>query len=152
VRSTLWLVLGCWLGSWMLFAFGVAPTAFRILPSSEIAGSLVSPLLRGLHLYGIAAGLGLSCLGMVLRRGPLLSLLPLALAGLCAFSEFSVTASISGIRPEAFGEGATPDAAARFASLHTTSRALYSAVLVGVAALTVLHSRADLRVVRPSQQ
>ena len=44
IRSSLWLVLGGWLGAWLLFAVGVAPTAFRVLPSSEIAGSLVSPL------------------------------------------------------------------------------------------------------------
>ena len=76
-----------------------------------MAGSLVSPLLRGLHLYGMAAGLGLSCLAIGLRRGRLLGLLPIALAGLCAFSEFSVTPSIAAIRPEAFGQGATPEAA-----------------------------------------
>lgn len=148
LRTTLWLVLGGWLGAWILFAVGVAPIAFRVLPSSEIAGSLVSPLLRGLHLYGIAAGLGLSALALVLRRGPLLGLVPLVLAGLCAFSEFSITAAISEVRPQAFGPGSTSEAAARFSSLHTASRGLYSAVAVGVVALTMLHSRADLRAIR----
>ena len=122
LRATLWLVLGSWLGAWLLFAVGVAPTAFRVLPSSEIAGSLVGPLLRLLHLSGIAAGLGLACLTAVLGRSRMLIVLPLVLAGLCALSEFWITASIAVIRPEAFGVGATAEAAARFSSLHTASR------------------------------
>jgi len=143
LRSCLWLVLGVWLGAWMLFAVGVAPIAFRVLPSTEVAGSLVSPLLRGLHLYGMAAGLTLAGIAAGLGRGRLLVMLPVALAGLCAVSEFWVTAAISLVRPEAFGPGATADAAARFSSLHITSRTLYFFVLVGLVALTMLHSRAD---------
>ena len=144
LHSTLWLVLGGWLGAWALFAFGVAPTAFRVLPSSEVAGSLIAPLLRELHLYGIAAGLGLCALAPALGRGSrVLVLLPIALAGLCAFSEFWVTASIGVVRPEAFGEGSMAEAAARFSTLHATSRAIYSVVGLGLIALTILHARAD---------
>ena len=145
LRSTLWLLLGGWLGAWALFAFGVAPIAFRVLPSSEVAGSLVGPLLRGMHLYGIAAGLGLCGVALGLGRGRLLVLLPLVLACLCAFSEFWVTAGIDVVRPEAFGPGATAEAAARFSTLHVTSRAIYSAVGLGLIALTVLHARADAK-------
>ena len=113
LRSTLWLVLGGWFGAWMLFAVGVAPAAFRVLPSSEIAGSLISPLLKGLHLYGIAAGLGLSCLSIALRRGLLLSLLPIMPvtvinygAGLSTmkFNNY-IVAHILGITPRAFAYG-----------------------------------------------
>ena len=144
LRATLWLILGSWLGAWLLFAVGVAPTAFRVLPSSELAGSIVGPLLRLLHLSGIAAGLGLAGLAGVLGRGRLLLALPLVLAGLCAFSEFWITASIALIRPEAFGPGATADAAARFSSLHTASRGIYSVVGVGLITLVILQVRADL--------
>lgn len=145
LRATLWLVLGSWLGAWLLFAVGVAPTAFRVLPSSELAGSLVGPLLRLLHLSGIAAGFGLAGLAAALGRGRLLLALPVALASLCAISEFWITASITTIRPEAFGPGSTADAAARFSSLHSASRTVYSTIGVGLIALVILHVRADLR-------
>ncbi len=149
LRSSLWLVLGGWLGAWVLFASAVAPTAFRVLPSTEIAGTLVSPLLQGLHLCGIAAGLGLSGIAIALGRSRPLVALPLVLAGLCGFSEFWVTASMGLVRPEAFGPNATADAAGRFSSLHVASRGLYTAVAVGLVALTMLHTRADLESVRP---
>ena len=32
-------MLGGWLGSWALFAFVIAPTAFRVLPSGDVAGA-----------------------------------------------------------------------------------------------------------------
>ena len=55
VRAALWLLLGGWLGAWCLFAFAVAPTAFRSLPA-EAAGSVVGPVIAVLHLYGGVAG------------------------------------------------------------------------------------------------
>jgi hypothetical protein len=146
--STLWLVLGSWLGAWLLFAVAVAPTAFRVLPSTEVAGALIAPLLRGLHLYGMSAGIGLAALSLALGRGRLLLVLPLLMAGVCCFSEFWVTANIGVVRPEAFGPGATAEAAARFSTLHMTSRGLYFAVAVGLVATTILHTRAGLRSTR----
>ena len=149
LRSTLWLVLGSWLGAWLLFAVGVAPTAFRVLPSTELAGALVSPLLRGLHLYGMSAGLALAALGLALGRGRLLLVLPLVMAAVCGFSEFWVTANMAVVRPEAFGPGATSEAAARFSTLHIASRFLYFTVGAGLVATTILHTRADLGPRRP---
>ena len=55
LRATEALLLGGWFGSWALFALVIAPTAFRELPSGEIAGQLVGPVLRVLHYYGIVA-------------------------------------------------------------------------------------------------
>ena len=45
LRGLLWLLLGTWIGSWLLFALVVAPTAFRVLPSTHVAGTLVAPVL-----------------------------------------------------------------------------------------------------------
>ena len=152
LRSTLWLLLGSWLGAWLLFVAGVAPTAFRVLPSTEVAGSLISPLLRGLHLYGIMAGIGIATLGLALGRRGLLLALPLAMAAVCGFSEFWVTTNIGLVRPEAFGPGATPEAAARFSTLHVASRSLYFAVAAGLVATTILQTRADLRLDAPASR
>ena len=77
LRSTLWLTLGAWIGAWLLFGAVVAPTAFRVLPSTEVAGSLVGPVLEALHLYGAAAGALLALVTVALGRGPLLIVLPL---------------------------------------------------------------------------
>jgi hypothetical protein len=74
LRAVRWLSLGGWLGSWALFALVIAPTAFRVLPSGDIAGALVSPVLRTLHLYGVLAGAVLFAIAFALReRGLLLA-------------------------------------------------------------------------------
>ena len=57
LRTALWLLLGGWIGAWLLFGGVVAPTAFRTLPSTEVAGLLIGPVLTWLHLYGAAAGI-----------------------------------------------------------------------------------------------
>ena len=62
LKAVLWLSLGGWIGALTLFAFGVAPLAFTVLPSTELAAKLVGPLLMGLNLYGIAAGIGLAAI------------------------------------------------------------------------------------------
>ena len=55
-RATLWLLLGGWVGAWLLFSLGVTTTAFRVLPSTELAGQLVGPVLSQLHYAAAAAG------------------------------------------------------------------------------------------------
>jgi hypothetical protein len=50
LRALSWLLLGCWIGAWVLFAFVVAPTAVRVLPPTQIAGQLIGPVLTTLHL------------------------------------------------------------------------------------------------------
>jgi len=143
LRTSAWLILGTWTGAWVLFALVIAPTAFRVLPSSQAAGQLVGPVLESLHLYGIAAGVALAGLALVLRRGAWLTGIPLVLAALCGASEFGVTSAIDAIRPQAFGQDANPASAAQFARLHEVSRTLYSLVGAGLLALTVLQARAD---------
>lgn len=140
LRAIRWLLLGGWLGSWALFALVIAPTAFQVLPSSEVAGALVSPVLRTLHLYGLAAGLTLFAIAFSFRERRLLKLLPLALALLCLATEFGLTTAITDIRPSMFGPETPYGAASQFSQLHLLSRMLFGTVLAGVAILTVLHS------------
>ena len=154
LRSILWLLLGGWVGAWFLFAFGVTTTAFQVLPSTELAGQVVGPLLAGLHLYGAAAGAVLAVVALGMGRGPLLVGMPMLLAALCIYSELGVSGEINAIREQAFGPAATLEATERFGVLHRRSLALFAAVGVGAIALVVAHSRRDAlmaRVETPTQ-
>jgi uncharacterized protein DUF4149 len=50
------LTLVIWLGGMLLFAFAVAPSAFAVLPTRELAGALVTSVLSKVELLGLAAG------------------------------------------------------------------------------------------------
>jgi hypothetical protein len=50
------LLLALWLGAACFFSFAVAPSAFGILPSADLAGSLVSRTLMIVNLSGIIIG------------------------------------------------------------------------------------------------
>ena len=69
-----------WFGSWALFTLAVAPLSFRVLPNAEVAGALVSTLLRTLHLYGLFAGLALFAIAFASKQSRSLQVLPLVLA------------------------------------------------------------------------
>ena len=51
------LLLILWLGAACFFSFAVAPSAFAVLPSREIAGTLVSRTLSIVNFSGLAIGL-----------------------------------------------------------------------------------------------
>ena len=143
LRSTLWLALGGWVGSWGLFALVIARLAFRVLPSPEIAGHLIGPTLDVLHWYGAAAGAALAVLAVVLRRGRVLVALPLALAAACLVSQLAVTPQMEALHDLAFGPAGNVEAAAQYRHLHGVSMAIFSAVLLGAIALVVLHVRRE---------
>jgi hypothetical protein len=143
LRAALWLLLGGWLGAWTLFAFVVAPTAFRVSPSTHVAGQVVGPVLTALHLYGGGAGLALSALAWALARRGLALWLPLAMSTLCLVSQFGVTAEIEVVRELAFGPGGSAELAARFQRLHRLSMAIYATVGAAGFVLLAIHARAD---------
>lgn len=143
LRSALWLLLGGWIGAWFLFACVVTPTAFRVLPSTELAGQLIGPILAGLHAYGAVAGVMLACLSLGLGRRRWLAATPVLLGALCLYSELGVTGEIDRVRAQAFGPDATLAASERFAVLHRRSLAIFTAVGLGAIALLVAHARRD---------
>src|ERR1700751_3071121 len=49
--------LGTWVGSIFYFSAAVAPGAFRVLPSQDLAGVLVEFTLRRLHTLGVIAAI-----------------------------------------------------------------------------------------------
>src|SRR5712692_5696176 len=56
LRYLMLLSLVVWLGGLIFFSFVVAPTAFSVLPSRHLAGSVVSRSLSALHWMGLASG------------------------------------------------------------------------------------------------
>ena len=147
LRTSLWLLLGGWVGSWACFGMVVAPAAFGILPTTELAGQLVGPVLARLHVFGLFAGLALAPIAWWLGRGRLLVLAPLLMAALCAFSHFWVTAELAAVRPEAFGPDGSVVMATRFTDLHQLSMAIFMLVSAATLVLVFLHARADARAV-----
>jgi len=143
LRSSLWLLLGGWVGSWLFFAMVIARTAFQVLPSTELAGRVVAPALTALHVYGALAGVAVAGLARGLRRSRLLLWLPLVLAALCAYSQLSITAEMEALRPRVWGPGGDELAAARYRLLHGRSMLVFSAVCLGAVSLVFMHARAD---------
>ena len=50
------LALIVWIGGIIFFAFVMAPTLFAVLPSTKLAGDVVSPTLSRLHWMGLISG------------------------------------------------------------------------------------------------
>jgi hypothetical protein len=145
LRTGLWLLLGGWVGAWMFFGVVVSRVAFTVLPSTEMAGTLIGPVLESLQWYGAGAGVVLMLLSLALGRGIVLALIPLAMGVACLFSHIVVTAEIAELRDLAFGpDGSTP-AAARFSLLHQVSVGVFMAVGAASIVLVWLHARADSR-------
>jgi hypothetical protein len=143
LRTCLWLLLGGWFGSYLLFAAVIAPTAFAVLPSIELAGKLIGLVLTKLHLYGAFAGIALALVSTRLGRGPLLVAAPIALSALCLYSHFGVSAQLAEIRDLSFGPDGSAEIAARFTALHRISLSIFIGIGIAVTALIGLHARAD---------
>ena len=50
------LLLGAWLGSMMFFSFAVAPSAFAVLPTREMAGVMVTSTIGKIEFLGMVIG------------------------------------------------------------------------------------------------
>ncbi len=57
LTNTRALLIGLWLGAACFFSFAVAPSAFGVLPSRELAGNLVSRTLMLVNFSGMAIGI-----------------------------------------------------------------------------------------------
>jgi hypothetical protein len=50
------LLLGVWLGSMIFFSFAVAPSAFAVLPTREMAGVMVTSTIGKIEVLGLIVG------------------------------------------------------------------------------------------------
>ena len=59
VKDARVVVIALWVGACVLFAAGLAPVLFEVLPTRELAGVVVNRVLRILNVSGLVAGAGL---------------------------------------------------------------------------------------------
>ncbi len=136
--------LGTWVGSILYLSFVIAPGAFSLLPSRDLAGAMVGYSLTWLHTIGIAAGViylvataaGGKSFGALASPA---ALLVLAMILLTMTSQFGVTPRMAELRLQMGSVDATPATdplRVAFDRLHQYSVWLESAVLLsGLAAL-----------------
>ena len=140
------LSLGLWIGGIVLFAV-LAPTAFSVLPTRHLAGSIVGPMLNRLHWIGLISGAvflisSFACSRMVTGDMRVLSarnLLVCLMLVLTLISQFGITSRMASLR-SSMGEidNVPPDNPLRieFNALHAWSTRLEVAILLlGLAAL-----------------
>jgi hypothetical protein len=140
-------ILGLWVGAIVFFTLFVAPAAFAVLPTSHLAGQLVSRTLGRLEILGLA--LGLLLLVSLLASRPTRSkaflfefTAVILMTASTAVSRFIVSARLNEIRVQ-LGENlaqlpATDPTRTTFDLLHQVSVGLISFNLLVAVALMIL--------------
>lgn len=90
------LLIGAWLGAACFFSFAVAPSAFSVLPSRELAGDIVNRTLMIVNVSGLIVGI-LLLLSSLVPRGDqkkawiwVQRILLLVVAAGCAVGQFVI--------------------------------------------------------------
>lgn len=151
------LLLAVWLGSMVFFSFAVAPSAFAVLPSRELAGSLVTSTIGKVEILGLIIGPLLLLIQLAAWRSRAASaqikalrlILLLLMIAAAAASRFWVSAKMVSLR-QAMG-GVIDDVAAtdplriEFNAMHGYSVGLMSAALLAGFAVLFLTVRSWLK-------
>lgn len=151
LRFLVLLSLVVWVGGIIFFAFVLAPTAFHVLPSTELAGNLVAPTLGALHWIGIVCGLVFLTSSVALsyaanyrlRLFAAANLLVIVMLCLTAVSQFLVTPAMRNLRTQMASADAQSqmDLQYRFQGLHHWSERLEGGVLLCGIAVVFLTAR-----------
>lgn len=152
VHSLRLLLAALWLGAAVYFSFAVAPSAFAVLPSRELAGALVTRTLGVVNVGGVIVALVLlATVALGRRRVSRLALRAEAIAlalilALCAVGHFVIAARLRAMRAAMTGtiDALAKDDPARvaFNDLHGYSvMALGVAMLAGLVALLLIARR-----------
>ena len=138
------LLLGGWLGSMMFFSFAVAPSAFAVLPTREMAGVIVTSTIGKVEVIGLIIGpililinavkTGSSSAARFLRIG-LIGLMVIC----AALSRFWISPSMVSLRASMGGhiDDVSPADPMR---LHFNDLHQYSVALMGIAIVAGLVS------------
>jgi hypothetical protein len=97
------LVIALWLGAAMFFSFSLAKSAFEILPSREMAGSVVSANLSVINYAGLILGLIILASSFISSKGVISWIergLLLFFTILCAVGQFVISYQLSRIRTQ----------------------------------------------------
>ncbi len=136
VRFLMLLSLVVWVGGIVFFAFVVAPSLFSILPTRQLAGSVVTRCLGALHWIGLGAGIIFLICSIAEAQGKVASIrnsAVVAMLALTLISQFYVGGRMQRLRAD-MGEidaVATTDARrVEFNALHKWSTTLETVVLL----------------------
>jgi Domain of unknown function (DUF4149) len=136
------LLIALWLGAAMFFSFSLAPSAFGVLPSREMAGSVVSANLSVINYAGLIIGVIMLLSSFISVKGLvgwLERVLLLIFTIACAIGQFVISFQLSQIRSQVGRpmEELSPDEPLRIAfdSLHQ-----YSIWVLATAMIVVLIS------------
>src|SRR6266704_1345208 len=80
LRALMLLALIAWIGGIVFFSFVLAPTVFTVLPSREMAGTVVSRSLTSLHWIGLVSGVVFLACSLACNHMKFARLKPLAAA------------------------------------------------------------------------
>ncbi len=147
LRTLEFLCLSLWLGGDVFLSFVVAPGAFAVLGTRDLAGSMVGHTLTKLHLLGMVCGVLFLVLRLLRTRATTSLFAPVALAvvlmiALTAFSQYLVTNRLARLRTEMVSVEKTPPdnpLCVEFDRLHRLSVRLEGGVLLlGLTALFLL--------------
>ena len=134
------LLLGLWLGSMIFFSFAVAPSAFAVLPTRELAGVMVTSTIGKVELLGLIIGTVLILLQAARRSvghstiKMVQSALTALMIGCAALSRFWISPTMVSLRAEMRGHiddvPATDPMRVQFNDLHQYSVGLMVAALL----------------------
>jgi uncharacterized membrane protein len=141
LRYLMLLSLVVWLGGLIFFSFVVAPSAFAVLPTRHMAGSLVSRSLSLLHWMAIVSGLVLLVASLLYSRVTTGSahlfaarhLLIVVMLALTCVSQFGISPRMARLRATVGEIDRVPlndPARVQFNALHVWSTRLEGGVLL----------------------
>ena len=137
------LLLSLWLGSMIFFSFAVAPSAFAVLPTRELAGAVVTSTISKVEMIGIVIGPLLILIRMARPKHTAKLfhiILLLVMIAAAVLSRFWISPRMVSLRQTMGGHiddvPATDPLRVHFNDLHQYSVALMSAAMI--AGLVVL--------------
>jgi uncharacterized membrane protein len=149
LRFLMLLALVVWIGGIFFFAFVEAPALFTVLPTTRLAGDVVSASLTKLHWIGLVSGIVFLGCSLFYNHFKQARPRPFAASHICivlmlvltAVSQFRITPKMRALRAEMQAVDKLPGNNSRleFDRLHAWSTRLEGGVLllgIGVVALT----------------
>jgi hypothetical protein len=151
------LLLGVWLGSMIFFSFAVAPSAFAVLPTREMAGVMVTSTIGKIEALGLIIGTLLILIqvanwrsrrssGVIKTLQTFLLLVMIAAAGL---SRFWISPAMVSLRAQMGGHiddvAVTDPMRMQFNDLHHYSVGLMTTAMISGLAVLFLTVRSCLK-------
>jgi len=97
------MLLSAWLGAATLTVTVLAPRAFAVLPSRELAGAVVGSVLPALFATGVVFGMIAAMLSAVRSMAPGAAAMAVLLAAACAVAQFFVAPRLAVLRAQIGG-------------------------------------------------